>query len=269
MTLEEIESAAELNQRNRDAWERNAAYWDERMAEGNDFHRLLLAPAIERLLAIRPGERVLDAACGNGQLARWLSALGAEVTAFDFSAPLIALARSRSKEARPAVDFRVLDATDEAQLRTLGEDRFDAVVCNMALMDMPVIGPLIAASRRLLRARARFVFSVPHPCFNNTWTTQIAERRTDEEGKVRTEFAVKVRGYKTQAAALGVAMMGQPATQYYFERPLEALLGAFFAAGYVLDALEEPSFETADSAGTLSWKTMPEIPPVLVARMRP
>ena len=44
---------------------------------------------------MQPGERVLDAACGNGLYARKLAALGADVVAFDFSEQLIALARER------------------------------------------------------------------------------------------------------------------------------------------------------------------------------
>ena len=70
-----------LQQQVTSAWDRNAAFWDARMGEGNDFVRTLLAPATDRLLELRPGERVLDAACGNGLYARRLAAAGAEVTA--------------------------------------------------------------------------------------------------------------------------------------------------------------------------------------------
>jgi cyclopropane fatty-acyl-phospholipid synthase-like methyltransferase len=40
---------------------------------------------VERLLALQPGERVLDVACGNGVMARRLALLGGRVTAVDFS----------------------------------------------------------------------------------------------------------------------------------------------------------------------------------------
>lgn len=40
----------------RQAWNRNAAYWDGRMGEGNDFVEVLSWPATERLLgACSPG----------------------------------------------------------------------------------------------------------------------------------------------------------------------------------------------------------------------
>ncbi len=56
----------------------------------------------------------------------------------------------------------------------------------------------------------------------------------------------------------------------YFHRPLQALLGAGFRAGFVLDGLEEPAFgpEHADAQRLLSWYNFTEIPPALVCRMR-
>ncbi|MBA3531803.1 MAG: hypothetical protein H0T73_07790, partial [Ardenticatenales bacterium] len=55
-------------------WEQNAGYWDDYMGEGNDYHLVLIVPTTERLLAIQPGERVLEIACGNGSFARRLAA---------------------------------------------------------------------------------------------------------------------------------------------------------------------------------------------------
>jgi hypothetical protein len=50
---------------------------------------------------------------------------------------------------------------------------------------------------------------------------------------------------------------------------LRQLLSEFFAAGLVLDALEEPAFapEDADPQRPLSWLSLWQIPPVLVARL--
>ena len=70
------------NQETRDVWDINAAYWDEYMGEGNDFVELLCWPAIERLLDVSEGSRILDIACGNGLTSRRLAKLGFEVEAF-------------------------------------------------------------------------------------------------------------------------------------------------------------------------------------------
>ena len=87
---------AQANEESRRAWDENAAFWDERMGEGNDFVEVLSWPPTERMLALEAGERVLDIACGNGLTSRRMAAMGAEVVATDFSEEMIAHARRRS-----------------------------------------------------------------------------------------------------------------------------------------------------------------------------
>ncbi len=86
-----------LNDEGRTLWDQKAAFWDDLHGDdGNRFHRRLISPAVERLLALQRGEHVLDVACGNGVLARRLAALGGQVTAVDFSAALLDRARQRA-----------------------------------------------------------------------------------------------------------------------------------------------------------------------------
>ena len=137
----------------------------------------------------------------------------------------------------------------------------------MALMDIASITPLLRTVRRTLKPDGRFVFSVPHPCFNTSGTTLLAER-DDYEDQVTLSFSVRVRRYKGLAPQRAVGIIGQPQPHYYFHRPLEILLAACFAAGFVLDGLEEPAFDTPSGDSTLRWNNCTEIPPILVARLR-
>lgn len=254
----------------RRAWDAKAAFWDERMGDGNPFQLELIGPAVERLLAVRPGERVLDVACGNGVSSRRLAAIGARVVAVDASAAFLDLARARSAETRDGIDYRLVDATDEAQLLALGEGHFDAILCNMALMDMPNIAPLVAAARRLLTAEGRFVFSVQHPAFNSIATRLCAESVTRDDGGEVAMHAVKIASYLTTPPGKGTGMLGEPEHHWYFHRPLHALFGVFFKTGFVLDGLEEPAFVVSHKdERTLSWSNVPDIPPVLAARFTP
>src|SRR5207247_568992 len=59
----------------RAAWNESAAFWDQRMGDGNEFVEVLVWPATERLLDLRPGERVLDVACGSGLSSRRLAGI--------------------------------------------------------------------------------------------------------------------------------------------------------------------------------------------------
>jgi 2-polyprenyl-3-methyl-5-hydroxy-6-metoxy-1,4-benzoquinol methylase len=261
---------SQANQEARAAWNHNAAYWDERMGEGNDFDQVLVWPAVERLLGLQPGERVLDIACGNGLTSRRMAALGAQVVALDFAEEMLAYARRRTLDNAERITYLLLDATDAAALLSLGERHFDAALCNMALFDMAEIRPLMRTLAHLLRAGGRFVFSVLHPCFNNPHMAQVAEMQ-DRDGRVVTLYSVKVFGYMRSTVAQAVAMRDQPRPQPVFHRPLQALLGAAFDAGFVLDGLEERAFppDHPPRRDALSWgANFSEIPPVLVARMR-
>ena len=251
----------------RDIWDQNARWWDARMGEGNDWHRSLIAPAVERLLGVQPGERVLELACGNGQFARRLASMGAWVVACDSSAAFLDCARLRTSEHSESIDYRLIDLTDEQQLAALGTAEFDAALCNMALMDIACITSLLRAVRCALKAGSRFVFSVPHPCFNTNGTTLLVER-DDYQGDGSATFSVRVTRYRGLAPDKGIAIVGQPHPHYYFHRPLHTLLGACFEAGMTLDGLEEPAFTTSSGSVAPRWDNCREIPPVLVARLR-
>ena len=250
-------------------WDSKAEFWDDRMGEGNLFQLVLIGPAAERLLELRSGERVLDIACGNGVFARRLASLGARVTATDFSPRFLELARARSQPGQE-IDYRLADATNEDELVALGEGRFDAIVCNMALMDMPVIDPLFRATRRLLRPVGRMVFAVPHPAFNSNATTHVMELE-DRAGELVEWRSIKLRDYLHVPPGKGAGMPDEPAPHWYFHRPLAELLGACFAAGLVIDDLEEPAFGPEHSVPNrpLSWFNYTDVPPVLVIRVGP
>jgi 2-polyprenyl-3-methyl-5-hydroxy-6-metoxy-1,4-benzoquinol methylase len=265
----EDEVRVRANEKTRGAWEKNASFWDNRMGEGNDFVEVLIWPSTERLLNLQAGERVLDIACGNGLYARRLASKGTQVVAFDFSEEMVQHAIRRTQGYSQEIEYLVMDATDESALRSLGQRKFDAAICSMALFDIADIAPLFHALGHILKEEGRFVFSIMHPCFNNPHVTLMAEQ-VDLEGDLITEYSVKVKGYLSPTIKKGVAIIGQPKPQLYFHRPLQDVLAPGFEAGFILDALEEHAFPAEHPSGRrpLSWGgNFHEIPPVMVARM--
>jgi SAM-dependent methyltransferase len=257
----------DLTKETQEIWEQNGRWWDANMGEGNKWHTSLVAPITEQLLAIQPGESVLELACGNGQFARRLAYLGAHVVACDFSNSLLDCARLRSSESADRIEYRLVDLTSEEQLATLDTAEFDAAVCNMALMDIASITPLLRTIHRAIGRGGRFVFSIPHPCFNTNGTSLLAER-DDYKRDGLLSFSVKIRRYRNLNPEKAIGIVGQPLPHYYFHRPLSALLAACFAAGFVMDALEEPAFEGGSDDFVVRWQNCTEIPPILVARLR-
>lgn len=268
MDDKQARDVAALNREAQSIWNQNAAFWDERMGDGNQSQRLITGPATLRLLDLQPGEYVLEIACGNGVLTRQLAQLGARVLAIDFSQELLNKALARMSDYADRIAYRLLDATDASQLLALGRAKFDAAVCSMALMDIADIEPLLSALTRLLKPGGRFVFSVTHPCFNTTGTRLMAVEE-DRNGELVITNSVIVDKYLSLGHSKGTAIVGQPVPQLFFNRPLNVLLGACFHAGFVLDGLEEPVFpEGIEATRPLSWVNLKEIPHALIARLR-
>jgi SAM-dependent methyltransferase len=260
-----------LTQETQAIWNRNALFWDEKMGEGDSFQQILVGPATERLLDLHAGELVLDIACGNGVFSRRLAQLGMNVVATDFSDIFLEQAKKRTIEHANRIEYLLVDATDEHQLLALGQRKFDAAVCTMALMDMSTISPLVSALSQLLKISGRFVFSVSHPCFYSGGTKMMEEE--DREGKINTTYSLKISKYAGLSPKRGLGIIGQPVPHYYFHKPISVLFKTCFLAGFVLDDIEEPIFNPSTDSSRekgrpLDWELYQELPPVLIARMR-
>jgi ubiquinone/menaquinone biosynthesis C-methylase UbiE len=138
--------------------------WDKAARHYEGFWRRQLEPAQTRMLelaALRPGERVLDVACGSGLVTfRAAEAVGpdGQVVGTDISSEMVALAGSLAAERGAAnVSFERMDAE---QMGSLGDEPFDAALCGLGLMYVP--DPLRALQEqwRLLKPGGRAAAAV-------------------------------------------------------------------------------------------------------------
>ncbi len=105
-------------------------------------------------------KRVLDLACGTGNVAEILARMGYKVTGIDIAPGMIAEAEKKAAKHRLAIDYRVMDA---AELRLSGV-HFDLCICLFDSLNY-ILEPdrLRAAIRRVhdhLRPNGLFVFDV-------------------------------------------------------------------------------------------------------------
>jgi len=239
------------NKQDNKYWEALADDFDARMGDdGNRFHCALVRPATLRLLDPRPGERILDAACGNGLFSLCLAEMGCEVTAFDFSPKMLAHAKRRCADY--PVTFTQADATNYDEIIALGGGRpFDKAVANMAVMDIEDIRPLFRAVHEMLVPGGVFVFSALHPCFQTP-----GRSATEDSGLITYNYIEPCKHF--------VTILNQNDKQaWHWHRPLHELLGTGFAAGFVLDGLEEPCVP-----GVSSKAMWDHIPLASIVRMR-
>lgn len=99
-------------------------------------------------VAVGPGDRVLDLACGTGDLAVLARSRGARVVGADFAAQMLRRARQRGR------GLRLVQA--DAEALPLASGTLDVVVCGFALRNFVGLAPVFAELARVLRPGGRF-----------------------------------------------------------------------------------------------------------------
>jgi ubiquinone/menaquinone biosynthesis C-methylase UbiE len=149
-------------------WASVAASWDEH-AGHVDARSALVAQTMLDAVGLRPGERVLELACGPGGVgmaaAEVVGSAGAVVLS-DVTSQMTAIAARRAKH-------RGLDnvTTRELDLERLEcpDASFDAVLCRDGLMFVLDPATAVQEAFRVLRPAGRAVFAVWGPRDRNPW----------------------------------------------------------------------------------------------------
>lgn len=183
----------------------------ERAGAGSD--DLGIVPRLLDLLGDVSNQVVLDAGCGEGYLARILTARGARVTGIDLSPRLIALARARDPERRIA--YQTADLS--GPLPELSA-HFDAIASYMVLNDVEDYRGFAATLAQALKADGRAVLA-----FNNPYAYVVRKR-------IASSYFVSGTTHPCGLSAAGIDVS-------FYHRTLGEYLDAFVAAGLHLTKL--------------------------------
>ncbi|CAN5127931.1 hypothetical protein BH18ACT4_BH18ACT4_01680 [soil metagenome] len=123
---------------------------------GESYHPggLALTRRLGRVLALRPGERVLDVASGPGATAHLLASdFGVEVDGVDLGEQSVTAANARA--ATEGLDAQVRFRVGDAERLPFADATFDAVVCECAFCTFPDKATAAAEMARVLKPGGR------------------------------------------------------------------------------------------------------------------
>lgn len=211
----------------RNIWNKAAEAWADFVRKGKDHYRIgLNNPAVFEILGDIQGLTVLDLACGEGYNTRILAGKGAKTTGVDFSPKMVGLAKQEEARRKLGIEYFILDAMN---LKGVSSSQFDLVTCFMALQDIENFRMAILEVSRVLKPNGRFVFSIPHPCFelpaiNGEEGSSL--RRYFEEAKYSLEWNMK--------------RLAKPFKTITFHRTLTHYFDALNESGLHVSRLVEP-----------------------------
>jgi len=170
-------------------WDKMASNWISPEAEEEYHHTNLILPVVYRMLDVQKNENILDVACGEGTVARYLAKLGAKVTGIDIS-KMIDIAMDRENEDKLGISYLKMAAEDLSD--AFGTGVFDKIICNMALMDIADYKLTIKNISTILKEGGFFVFSITHPAFAWPTTTSIRiptdSQRNEDKRKIALNY---------------------------------------------------------------------------------
>jgi SAM-dependent methyltransferase len=233
----------------RDAWERNAEWWQREFTDGADpeYREQILPLAAEWLAGFG---RVLEVGTGEGQVARVAAALGAElVVGVDLSANQVAEAASRG-----AGPTYVRAAAAHLPVRT---GAFDAVVACLVFEHIDDVDDAIAEVARALRPGGRFVFFLNHPLLQTPNSGWIDDQMLDPP-----EQYWRIGPYLTEDASMEEVTKGVYVR--FVHRPLSRYVNALTADGLVIERMLEPPPPPGFLARAIEYEDAASIPRLLV-----
>lgn len=226
----------------REQWETQAGQWLAwARAPGHDSFWRHHGEQFSRLLP-PPGALTLDIGCGEGRLSRRLASEGHRVIGLDASPSLISAARS----ADPTIDVIRADAA----ALPLADACADLAIAFMSLQDVDAMPAAVRETARVLRRGGRLCMAIVHPLNSAGRFESLAPD---------APFVIKGSYLESFMFSDAIERDGLSMIFHSAHRPLQSYFAALEQAGFLIEALREPSIpeDTITRDSSRRWQRVP------------
>lgn len=212
------------------SWQ-NVSGWYNKLVDtkGHYFHQHVVIPGVLKLLSLQQDSSLLDLACGQGVLERYVSPR-VNYQGVDISENLIKSAQNQTKN--PLHRFVVGDIT---KAFLINKRDFSHACIILALQNIEKAELVVSNLRNYLRPKATLVIVLNHPCFR---IPRQSGWEIDEKNKMQYR---KINRY---LSPLKIPINMHPgernsAVTWSFHRPLSYYSGILHENKFYIDLLEE------------------------------
>jgi SAM-dependent methyltransferase len=230
-------------------WEQHAGWWQDGFTDGADPE---YTEQIEPLAAehLRGCASVLDVGCGEGQMSRLASSVGARrVVGLDPTSAQLSVARQRGG---PPMYCR--GVADTLPFR---DGSFDAVVACLVFEHIEAVDEALAEVGRVLKPGGRFLFFLNHPLLQTPGSGWIDDHILEEQYWRIGPYLVEDSGLEEMDKDIYIP---------FVHRPLHRYVNAMAAAGLLIERMEEPAPPPGFLERAEEYKDAATIPRLLFLR---
>lgn len=233
-----------------DLWETHASWWIDGFTDGADpeYEEQILPLAAEELAG---ADRVLDVGCGDGQVSRLATRLGASlVVGVDPTRNQIDVASKRGE---------ALFARAGADSLPFADETFDAVVACLVFEHIREVDAAISEVARVLRSGGRFCFFLNHPLLQTPGSGWI-----DDQIIEPPEQYWRIGPYLVEQET--VEEVEKDVFIPFIHRPLSRYVNAMISNGLTLGRMVEPAPPPGFLARAHEYQDAATIPRLLYLR---
>ncbi len=216
--------------KNNTSWQKSSKWYSKIVSDkGHYYHQKIVIPSTLRLLDLKPGDSLLDLACGQGILARNITQ-DVEYYGIDSAPSLIDEAKKFEKNNNHK--YYVSDVTKSIPIHKAD---FDAVAIILALQNIRHPHLALLQASQHIKLSGKLVIVLNHPCFRiprqSSWgidsSRKIEYRRID---KYMSEMEIPITTHPGKEKS--------PIT-WTFHHPLSNYFSWLKDAGFVVESMEE------------------------------